>query len=143
MTNNRNFTIWSVVGQIENNFGCPSAENRKNEKCWDEPMCSLKKVINKNLILSTIVYENRILSVYIYMKQFFSLMFLTEILENAVQEGTPKNADIKKKHQRDFEKIIIMKYRKKEFGIIKLTVGVKRGTKEKIQYCVTAIKNDQ
>jgi hypothetical protein len=34
-----------------------------------------------------------------------------------------------------------MEYRKKAFGIIKLTVGVKRGTKEKIQYCVTAIEN--
>jgi len=32
---------------------------------------------------------------------------------------------------------------KEAFGIIKLTVGVKRGTKEKIQYCLTAIENDQ
>jgi len=40
-----------------------------------------------------------------------------------------------------FEKIITMEYCKKDFGKIKLTVGVKRGTKEKIQYCITAIEN--
>ena len=70
-----------------------------------------------------------------------AIMFLTEILENAVQKGVPKNSDVTKKNQRGFEKMIAMEYRKKEFGTIKLTVGVKRGTKEKIQYCVTAIEN--
>jgi hypothetical protein len=72
-----------------------------------------------------------------------AIMFLTEILENAVQKGAPKNSDPAKENQKGFEKIITMEYRKKAFGIIKLTVGVKRGTKEKIQYCVTAIENGQ
>jgi hypothetical protein len=70
-----------------------------------------------------------------------AVTFLTEIIENAVQKGFPKNADSTKKNQKGFEKIITMEYRKKDFGIIKLTVGVKRGTKEKIQYCITAIEN--
>jgi len=70
-----------------------------------------------------------------------AIMFLTEILENAVQKGIPKNADHTKENQKGFEKIIAMEYCKKEFGKIKLTVGVKRGTKEKIQYCITAIEN--
>lgn len=70
-----------------------------------------------------------------------AIMFLTEILENAIQKGAPKNTDSTKENQKGFEKIITMEYRKKTFGIIKLTVGVKRGTKEKIQYCVTAIEN--
>jgi hypothetical protein len=70
-----------------------------------------------------------------------AIMFLSEILENAVQKGIPRNADPTKENQKGFEKIIAMEYRKKEFGTIKLTVGVKRGTKEKIQYCVTAIEN--
>jgi hypothetical protein len=71
-----------------------------------------------------------------------AVLFLSEILENAVQNGTPKNVNPAKKHQKGFEKIIIMEYCKEKFGTIKLTVGVKRGTKEKIQYCVTAMKND-
>ncbi len=70
-----------------------------------------------------------------------AIMFLTEILENAKRKGIPKNADSTKENQKGFEKIIVLEYRKKAFGIIKLTVGVKRGTKEKIQYCVTAIEN--
>ena len=70
-----------------------------------------------------------------------AIMFLSEILENAVQKGAPKKPNHTKKNQKGFEKIITMEYHKKELGTIKLTVGVKRGTKEKIQYCVTAIKN--
>jgi hypothetical protein len=34
-----------------------------------------------------------------------------------------------------------MEYNKMELGKRKLTVGVKRGTKEKVQYCITAIEN--
>jgi hypothetical protein len=33
-------------------------------------------------------------------------------------------------------------YLKEKFGTTKLTVGVKWRTKEKIQYCLTAIEND-
>ena len=70
-----------------------------------------------------------------------AVTFLTEILENAVQKGSPQNTNPQKDNQKGFEKIIIMEYDKKELGKIKLTVGVKRGTKEKVQYCVTAIEN--
>ena len=72
-----------------------------------------------------------------------AIVFLSEILENAVQESMPLKPDASKKNQKGFEKIIIMEYPKEAFGIIKLTVGVKRGTKEKVQYCVTAIKNGE
>ena len=68
-------------------------------------------------------------------------MFLSEILEKAEKKGASKNANPEKKSQKGFEKIITMEYRKEAFGLIKLTVGVKRGTKEKIQYCLTAIEN--
>jgi hypothetical protein len=76
-----------------------------------------------------------------YYKSTLAIMFLTEILENAVQKGTPQNSNPKKDNQKRFEKIIIMEYHKRNFGKIKLTVGVKRGTKEKIQYCITTIEN--
>ena len=71
-----------------------------------------------------------------------AITFLTEILENAIQKGIPQNTNPQKDNQKGFEKIIIMEYNKTELGTIKLTVGVKRGTKEKVQYCITAIKND-
>ena len=75
-------------------------------------------------------------------KSTLALLFLSEILGKAIKKGNPRNADPTKDNQKRFEKIIIMEYNKKNFGKIKLTVGVKRGTKEKIQYCVTAIEND-
>jgi len=70
-----------------------------------------------------------------------AITFLSEILENAVQKGIPQNSNPEKDNQKWFEKIIVMEYNKNEFGKIKLTVGVKRGTKEKVQYCITAIEN--
>jgi hypothetical protein len=75
-------------------------------------------------------------------KSTLAIVFLTEILTNAVQHGAPRNSDPAKDNQKGFEKIIIMLYDKPVFGKIKLTVGVKRGTKEKVQYCITAIEND-
>jgi len=75
-------------------------------------------------------------------KSTLAIMFLSEILANAIQKGAPRNADPTKDNQKRFEKIIIMEYNKHEFGKIKLTVGVRRGTKEKVQYCITAIEND-
>ena len=62
-----------------------------------------------------------------------AITFLSEILENAVQKGIPKNADPTKKNQKGFEKMITMEHNKKEFGIIKLTVGIN-------MYCITAIE---
>jgi len=70
-----------------------------------------------------------------------AVVFLSEILANAKQKDASKNANPEKKSQKGFEKIITMEYQKETFGTIKLTVGIKRGTKEKVQYCITAIEN--
>ena len=115
-------------------------------RIW-ETINPLKKVFNKSLkdfinVRYISVDETAGQASHRYISTL-AIVFLTEILENAVQTGTPKNTDSKKENQKGFEKIITMEYRKKAFGIIKLTVGVKRGTKEKIQYCVTAIENGQ
>ena len=59
----------------------------------------------------------------------------------SILKGAPKNANPAKKNQKGFEKIITMEYQKEALGTIKLTVGVKRSTKEKIQYCIIAIEN--
>ncbi|MDR1698366.1 MAG: hypothetical protein LBR75_00875 [Prevotellaceae bacterium] len=42
-----------------------------------------------------------------------AVMFLSEIMENAVQKGAPKNANPEKKSQKGFEKIITMEYQKR------------------------------
>jgi hypothetical protein len=138
-----------------NTEGIPSGDTREDKKqrkqfikdfyrLW-EIINPSKKVFNKSLndfinVRYISVDETAGQASHRYISTL-AIMFLTEILENAVQKGAIKNADATKENQKGFEKIITMEYRKNAVGIIKLTVGVKRRTKEKIQYCVTAIEN--
>ena len=43
------------------------------------------------------------------------------------------------KNQKPFERIMIMEYELIGIGKVKMTVGIRRRTKEKVQYCITAI----
>ncbi|GHT73040.1 hypothetical protein FACS189456_2990 [Bacteroidia bacterium] len=77
-------------------------------------------------------------------KSTLAITFFTEILENAVAKKDKKGNVITEepkpnvKNQSRFSKIFIMEYEKINFGKIKLTVGELRGSKQKIQYCITA-----
>ena len=46
-----------------------------------------------------------------------------------------------KKNQKPFERIMIMEYELAFIGKVKMTVGIRRRTHEKVQYCITAIRN--
>jgi len=100
------------------------------------------KSLNEYISVKHISVEETSGQASIRYKSTLAIVFLSEILENATKKGNPRNADSAKDNQKRFEKIIVMEYIKFEFGKIKLTVGVKRGTKEKVQYCITAIEND-
>lgn len=60
------------------------------------------------------------------------------ILMNAKKVGIvkPKNNG----NQKTFEKMLVMSYFNKELGNIKITIGIRRRTHEKILYCITAGK---
>lgn len=45
------------------------------------------------------------------------------------------------KNQQPFERMMIMEYDLVCIGTVKMTVGVRRRTQEKVQYCITAISN--
>ena len=45
------------------------------------------------------------------------------------------------KNQNPFERIMVMEYELAFIGIVKMTVGIRRRTKEKVQFCITAIRN--
>ena len=68
-----------------------------------------------------------------------AVTYLTEILELATIKLRVKS---KKEvvNQKRFEEIIIMEYNKMGLGRIKLTIGVLRGSKQHVQYCITAIE---
>jgi hypothetical protein len=72
-------------------------------------------------------------------KSTVAISFLTEILENAKRVTTVKPKPENKNQQR-FSEIIVMEHSQDGFGKIKLTVGVLKGSKQKVQYCVTAIE---
>ena len=72
-------------------------------------------------------------------KSTLAVTYLTEILEKATVEKRVK-PKTNNQNQKRFSKIILMQYNKKAFGKIKLTVGVLKGSRQNIQYCITAIE---
>ena len=72
-------------------------------------------------------------------KSTLTITYLTETLELAeiVNYTKPK---VGNKKQSRFSDIIIMRHNKPNFGQIKLTVGILRGSREKLQYCITTIE---
>ena len=81
-------------------------------------------------------------------KSTLAVTMLTELLENAkAKKDRNGNLIFEKpkenvKNQERFSKIFTMYYEKSAFGKIKLTVGELRGSKQRIQYCITTIEND-
>jgi hypothetical protein len=75
-------------------------------------------------------------------KSTLAVTHLTEILERAVTKGQPQEPKKDNEKQKRFAKIHIMEYEKISLGKIKLTVGELRGSRQKVQYCITAIEND-
>ena len=68
-----------------------------------------------------------------------AITYLTEILELAtLKTRTKPKAEVS--NQKRFAEIVIMEYNKAGLGKLKLTVGVLRGSKQYIQYCITAIE---
>ena len=74
-----------------------------------------------------------------YISTYAITHYFTEILELSEEKRRtlPKSDN---DNQKRFSEIIVLEYCKKEFGIIKLTVGVLKGSKQHIQYCITAIE---
>jgi len=68
-----------------------------------------------------------------------AITYLTEILELATLK-TRTNPKREVNNQKRFSEILIMEYKKTGLGILKLTVGVLKGSKQHIQYCITAIE---
>ena len=76
-------------------------------------------------------------------KKYLSTLAVLQL--DAILTGAKKVSEQKtkagNKNQKPFERIIIMEYELSGIGTIKVTVGVRRRTHEKVQYCITAITN--
>jgi tRNA splicing ligase len=76
-------------------------------------------------------------------KSYLSTLAVLQL--DAILVGA-KKISIKKvkpnnKNQQPFERMMIMEYELVGIGAVKMTVGVRRRTQEKVQYCITAISN--
>ena len=76
-------------------------------------------------------------------KSYLSTLAVLQL--DAILVGA-KKVPIKKtktnnKNQQPFERMMIMEYDLVGIGTVKMTVGVRRRTQEKVQYCITAISN--
>lgn len=97
---------------------------------------SLKEYINIRMVSIVETSEHAA-------KNFLSTLAVLQL--DAILVGA-KKVSIKKtkvgnKNQKPFEKMMIMEYELNGIGKVKMTVGIRRRTKEKVQYCITAISS--
>ena len=95
---------------------------------------NLKEFINVRFLS---IQETSLIAANKYSSTFVLTHYFIEILELAkeIRRTLPKKDN---DNQKRFSEIIVLEYEKKEFGKIKLTVGVLKGSKQHIQYCITA-----
>lgn len=97
---------------------------------------SLKEYINIRMVSIVETSEHAA-------KNFLSTLAVLQL--DAILVGARK-VSVKKtkegnKNQRPFERMMIMEYELTGIGKVKITVGIRRRTREKVQYCITAISS--
>ena len=97
---------------------------------------SLKEYINIRMVSIVETSEHAA-------KSYLSTLAVLQL--DAILVGARKvsirKAKVDSKNQRPFERMIIMEYELVGIGKVKMTVGVRRRTHDKVQYCITAIRN--
>ena len=118
---------------IIRDFYCEWKEKNPSQKKYN---LSLKEYINIRMVSIVETSEHAA-------KNYLSTLAVLQL--DAILVGARKvsiqNVKQNNKNQKPFEKIIIMEYDLVGIGTIKMTVGVRRRTREKVQYCITAITN--
>jgi len=97
---------------------------------------NLKEFINIRYLS---IQETSLIAANKYSSTFALTHYFTEILEFAeeIRRTAPKKDN---NNQKRFAEMIVLEYTRKEIGTVKLTVGVLKGSKQHIQYCITAIE---
>lgn len=97
---------------------------------------SLKEYINIRMVSIVETSEHAA-------KNYLSTLAVLQL--DAILVGAKKVSVRKTKpgnrNQQPFERMMIMEYDMVGIGTVKMTVGVRRRTQEKVQYCITAISN--
>ena len=99
-----------------------------------------KRIFNENLgeyirINQVFLLESVAHSVANY-KSTKAVLMLEEIMTKAVYIGISRKKE-GDSNQKSFEKMIVMMYKSEQLGNVKMTVGIKNRTHEKIEYSIT------
>ena len=97
---------------------------------------SLKEYINIRMVSIVETSEHAAKS---YLSTL-AVLQLDAILTGAIKISI-KKTKVGNKNQKPFERMMIMEYELTGIGKVKMTVGIRRRTKEKVQYCITAINS--
>lgn len=96
---------------------------------------SLKEYINIRMV-SIVETSEHAAKTYL---STIAVLQLDAILMGATKVSIKKTKS-GNRNQKPFEKMMIMEYDVAFIGKVKMTVGIRRRTHEKIQYCITAIQ---
>ncbi len=96
---------------------------------------SLKEYINIRMV-SIVETSEHAAKTYL---STIAVLQLDAILMGATKVSVKKTKS-GNRNQKPFEKMMIMEYDVAFIGKVKMTVGIRRRTHEKIQYCITAIQ---
>ena len=100
-----------------------------------------KLICHFTYVISTKVFEILLYGFYHYTKSYLSTLAVLQL--DAILVGAKKvyisKTKKNNKNQEPFERMMIMEYELIGIGKVKMTVGIRRRTKEKVQYCITAI----
>ena len=95
---------------------------------------SLKEYINIRFVSITETCTHAAKTYY----STLAVLQLDAILTNAKRVSTVRAKT--NRNQKPFEKMIVMHYECVGIGTVKMTVGIRRRTHEKVQYCITAME---
>ena len=96
---------------------------------------SLKEYINIRMV-SIVETSEHAAKTYL---STIAVLQLDAILMGAIKVSVKKTKP-GNRNQKPFEKMMIMEYDVAFIGKVKMTVGIRRRTHEKVQYCITAIQ---
>lgn len=96
---------------------------------------SLKEYINIRMV-SIVETSEHAAKTYL---STIAVLQLDAILMGATKVSVKKTKS-GNRNQKPFEKMMVMEYDVAFIGKVKMTVGIRRRTHEKIQYCITAIQ---
>lgn len=105
-----------------------------------------KAIYNKNLMTNILIRKESVVEAAAHAskryKSTLAVLRLEELLANAevVDTDVPKQGN---KNQMKLVKMILMSYNIADIGTIKLTVGVRRRSLDKIQYGITALEHGE